>query len=431
MRRAAHTRSVVVTLGVLVTLLLITLCLRRYELSTLTVAHEALRSWMNGDGLYAYHVMDGHEGAALSPVLALLLAPLMLLPLPVTGWLLALAGAVALLLAVRVLAGPLARRSATLVPALFGLALLTEPVRAAFGMGRVELLLFGLVVADLVALRRAAWIRSRAAWWPGRSTPERPLQRPVLAWLRRVWASGSWAGIGIGLASALCVTPLLFVAYLLVSRQRRAALTALVTALAVTLGVLAVRPDETLTWYSTTLWELDRSGPLSHGDNQSLAGVLARLYDFPAPPVLVWLSFAVLLLAVGLIRARSAHHDGDETAAFTLVGLTGAVIGPSSTSSDWIWLVPAVLILADAGRRRRTGARMPRAVRFAGAGCLVAAVLGYAVLLAGPGWITRWSVPALTLILLLNALPWRHATTPAGPVRRPAREPAIPGPRGG
>ena len=435
-RRAARTRSAVLALGIPAALAIITLCIHRYGLSTLSVELAAIRGWLTGDGLYDYRSPGTDTGAALSPALALLLAPLTLVPLAAAGWLLALAGLVALVLAGVVLAGPVARRyghrRATVVRALTALALLTGPVQATLGLGRPDLLLFGLVAADLVALRRAAWARSRATWWPTRRASEAFRDRSPYGWSRRVWTGGGWAGVGTGLATALSVAPVLFIGYLLISRQRRAALTALVTAAAVTFAVLLVAPDETLTWYGTALWELDRMAPISAPDNQSLAGMLARLYGFSAPPVLVWFSFGVLLLAVGLIRARSAHTDGDEIAAFTLVALTGAVAGPVTGAAETVWLIPAVLILADAAMRRRLSVRLPRSARFAGAGFAAAALLSFTLLVLGPHWAHGYNGTAVVLILLVNALPWRHGSAPAIPVHRPVRKrAAIPVPRGG
>ncbi|WP_230858315.1 glycosyltransferase 87 family protein [Actinoplanes aureus] len=425
-----------VALGGLGALAIITLSLHRYGLSTLSVDLAAIRGWTAGDGLYDYQAPGGETRAALSPALALLLAPLAVLPLPAAGSLLALASVAALVLASVVLAGPIARRyghrRAMVVLTIAALAMLTSPVRATLGLGRTDLLLFGLVVADLVALRRAAWTRSRATWWPARRASRTLPDRSLRHRLRRVWATGAWAGAGTGLATALAAAPVLFIGYLLLTRQRRAALTALATAATVTLGMLLLAPDETLTWYGTALWELDRAAPISTPDNQSLAGVLARLYGFSAPPVLVWFSFGVLVLAVGLIRARSAHADGDEIAAFTLVALTCAVAGPVTGQAETVWLIPAVLILADTATRRRLSARLPRSARFAGAGFAVAALLGYGLLVAGPLWAYGWNATALALIVLVNALPWRYGSAPAIPELRPAKKPAaIPVPRGG
>jgi alpha-1,2-mannosyltransferase len=434
---AARVRTGLVAVGVLVTVAIITLYLQRYGLSTLAVEHEAIRGWLAGDGLYAYRSPANEAGAALPPALALLLAPLTLLPLRAAGWLLALAGLAALLLAIRILAGPVARRygrrHGPLVLTAGVLALLAEPVRAAVGLGRPELLIFALLAADLVALRRASRARHRSLTAllgtgsrAGLTDPSAPGP------LRRAWAAGTWAGAGTGLATALSPAAFLFVVHLFVTRQRKAALTALATAAVVTLTALALAPAETVAWYGTTMWELDRPAPVSDLDNQSLAGVMARLYGFPAPPVLVWFSFGILVVAVGLIRARSAHADGDEVAAFTLIGLTTAVAGPVTTAAESLWMLPAVLILADTGLRRRSSVRLPRSARFTGTGFLVAAAAGYLILVSTPVWSLRWNIPAFALIVLVNALPWRHGT-PTLPTRRPTatRRAAIPLPRGG
>ncbi|MCO8275294.1 DUF2029 domain-containing protein [Actinoplanes sp. TRM 88003] len=363
------------------------------------------------------------------PSTAALLAPLSALPVPMAAWLLALVGLAALVLAAFALAGPVARRygrsrgPAALVAAV--LALLAEPVRAALGLGHLDVVVFGLIVADVVALRRAAWARRRAAWWPGPAASGPPRGRFDL--LRRWWSTGAWGGAGIGIATALAVGPALFILYLLVIRRWRPALIATGTAVTLTLAGLLVDPRGFLVPL------VDRTRTIGDPANQSLAGLLARLYDSTSTPVLVWLSFAALLLAVGLIRARAAHADGDEIAAFTLVGLTGAAIAPVTTSHELVWVLPAVLILVDAAARLRVR-RRPRPRRFTGAGYAAGAAAIYLLVLVPPEWTIGWNAYAFTVIVLMNALPWRPAVVPVRtPVRRPAgpaRVPAIPGPRG-
>jgi alpha-1,2-mannosyltransferase len=395
--------------------------LLRYGLSDLMVNRDAVRSWLSGDGLYAYRSPDTNLGSAISPVAAFLLAPAALLPVRLSGWLLGLAGVAALGLALIALAGPVARRygkrrwPAVLVA--MAAALTLQPIRAAIGLGDLDLLVFGLVIADVVALRRSAWACSRAAWWPGHVSSE----RPPAHLLRRGWSSGAWAGIGIGIATALAIGPGVFIAYLAVTRQWRAALTASGTAAALACGALLTAPQETAGWFSDVLWRLDRTGGVERVDNQSLAGVLARLYDSATTPVLLWLSFALLLVAVGMIRARSAHADGDEIAAFTLIGLTGAIVGPVSESHKLVWVAPAILILTDAAARQRVAdrrARFGRNDRFLGAGWAAAAVVTFAVFAVAPVWTLSGNAYALGLILLVNALPWRPGVAPAFPINR-------------
>ncbi|MEV6342023.1 glycosyltransferase 87 family protein [Actinoplanes sp. NPDC051851] len=517
-----------ITLGVSLTLGLLTSFLLTYDLSTLAVDHAAVRGWLTGDDLYAYRAPRTQAAPSLPPALAMLLVPLALVPLPVAGCLLALTGVGALFLALRVLTTPLARLLGypRLLLALIAtaLALVTEPVRACLGSGRADVIVFTLVIADLVALRRA----DRSRWWPAAPRPVPPQSRaatrrfvsldiptssqdptpagfrfpaagapspsptsatspprpPTLdgAWptagqpgarfpsvplgsrlfpsgpvagmwftfgplalrrpavtpretlrcvvhrLQRAWAEGGWAGVGTGVAAALAITPVLFIPGLLLFRRRRAGLVALVTATLVSLAGFAVAPRESMSWFGTALWQPDHAEALSTPVNQSLAGLLARLYDVAAPPVLVWLSFAALLLAVGFIRCRTAYTSGDPVAAFTLVGLTTAVIALSTTPAELVWLVPAVLILVERGVGRYRGG--PRVSRWVAPLVGVGAALGYLLLVVPAGYLVGGNVYAIALILVITTLPWRDRETPVKPPRTPIqRSVAIPMPR--
>ena len=403
--------------------------IHRYGFSGLALDRAAIRGWLEGAGLYAYRDPQSHLGTALTPMAAVLLIPFVFVPLDVAGWLVALAGLAALVLALTALVGPVARRYghsrwATVLAAV-ALALIIEPVRATLGLGRLDLLLFGLITADVVALRRSAWARSRAAWWPGRPASAPPRGRPVRHLLQKGWATGAWAGLGIGLATALAVGPGLFIVYLAVIRQWRAAFTALGTALTLAISTLLAAPSETAAWVGEVLWRLDRTGGVDQIGNQSLAGVLARLYDSPTTPVLLWLSFSMLLIAVGMIRARSAHADGDEIAAFTLVGLTGAIAGPVTATNELLWVLPAVLILVDAAARKRVARSRTQRGRplrgwrdqWPGAGFAATAVVIYLLFLLAPVWTVDEALVrnsyALALVLLVSALPWRPGVAPA------------------
>lgn len=432
--RTRTTGSVVLTLACLGTASVVAIYLHRYGLSGLRVDREALRGWLSGDGLYAYRSETARLGTAQPPTAAILLVAAAFLPLSVAGGLLALVGLAALVLALIALAGPVARRyakprwAAVLIAG--SLALLSEPVRTTIGYGRLDLILFGLVTADVVALRRSAWARSRAAWWPGRTAAQPHRGRHPADLLRRIWSTGAWAGVGTGIATALAVSPILFIAYLALTRQWRAAMTALATAAALVSGGLLIAPEASADWFGTALLQVDRSGPIGAQINQSLAGLLTRLYDSDTIPVLIWISFAGLLVAMGMIRARSAHTDGDEIAAFTLVGLTSAAVGPVTHTHELIWVLPAVLIMVDAAARRRL---VEKRRRRPGVGYAVAAAVVYVIVTLPSSWTAGWNAELLTLIVLLNALPWRPGVAPAFPINRwprpVKRTPMIPGPR--
>ncbi|RSM67762.1 hypothetical protein DMB66_14985 [Actinoplanes sp. ATCC 53533] len=426
--RPATTRCTVVLLAWVGILATITTIAQRYGFSGLAVDRAAIIHALNGDGLYAYRSPLTHLGTALPPPALLLISPAAFLPLPLAGWLTALAGVAALGLALVALVGPVARRYGRrpwpVVLAAGALALTVEPVRASLGLGSLDLLVFGLVTADIVALRRGAWARSRAAWWPGRPASSPPRGRTPGDLLRRGWATGAWAGLGVGLATALAVAPAFFIVYLTVTKQWRAALIATGTALSAALAALLISQRETIAWSGEVLWRIDRTGAVDAIANQSLAGVLARIYDSATTPVLLWLSFSLLLIAVGLIRARAAHADGDEIAAFTLVGLTVSIVGPVTATHELIWVLPAVLILIDAAARRRVTTQRPQPARGSRPGLVFALAAGvtYLLFVLAPMWSLHdpfsANCYALALILLVNALPWRPGVAPAFPINR-------------
>jgi len=300
----------------------------------------------------------------------------------------------------------------------------TTPIRETLGFGQVNLLLGALVCADLVGLRR----RARAA-----------AGRAAAGFL----ANGAWAGVGIGLATSIKITPGLFIVYLVCSRQWRAAAVATGTALGATFAAWMVASHESWSYFSGVLWQTDRVGVADTSANQSLAGILARLFNAASSPPLVWFTFALVVLAIGLSRAVTAHRDGDELVAFVLVGLTANAICPISWPHHLVFLVLAILVLADSALRRRTSvnallarfAGVPLSLRvgarFAGLPQAAAGLVVFLLGLSSLTWTFRHELPAvshyadgwlgwlaenslgLVVLALLAALPSRPGAAPA------------------
>jgi alpha-1,2-mannosyltransferase len=417
---------------------------RPYSFFDMKIYHGAVAWWAGGNDLYSFIAPKTTLGFTYPPFAGLAMLPMAPMPVGLAGWLNVIGSIAALAMILAALLRPIANRMGWPLWFTVGLAVplavAIEPVRETLGYGQVNLLLFALIMADLVALR---WRARR----PGRPDP---IEGP----LRRLWFSGGWAGVGIGLATAVKLTPALFVFYLLVTRQWRAAMTAIGTAVGVTLATFAVAGRESTIYFTTILWETDRVGAADMTPNQSLAGVLARIYDSVETPGLLYLAFAVLMLAVGLSRAANAHADGDELTAFTLVGLTANVISPISWTHHLVFVIPAIVVLTDATLRRR-GASQGLVRRtgpvFAGPGFsgvsglrspiwfpmltgfrhAVAAIGLYLLFLVAPIWTYEHQLPAvshyqdgffgalmenslaLALIVLVAALPWRPGAEPA------------------
>jgi hypothetical protein len=423
---------------------------RPYIFFDLRIYHGAVVWWAGGGDLYTFVAPGMTLGYTYPPFAALAMLPMALVKPTTAGWMNVAASLGVLAFMMYALVGPIAKRQGW--PRWFAVALAvplaaaTEPVRETLGYGQVNLLLAGLVIFDLVSLRHRARIAAGAparvpALVGSRRVPPRDdgahaaQEFPPFVWLRRGWAVGAFAGVGIGLATAIKLTPALFIVYFVVSRQWRAALTAVGTALGATVFTFLVAGRDSAEYFSRVVWETNRIGAVDATPNQSLAGVLARIYDSPVTPGLMWLAFAGLLLAVGLTRAAHAHADGDELAAFTLVALTANVICPISWSHHLVFAVPAIIILFDAALRRRTAARSLGFGRFpalAGLRYAVGAVGLYVLFVRSPIWPYEHKLSegvshyadglvgalgenslALALILLIPLLPWRPGAEPA------------------
>jgi hypothetical protein len=404
---------------------------RQYGFFDLRIYHGAVVWWAEGGDLYQFTAPQTTLGFTYPPFAALAMLPMVVLSAQAAGWINALAGIMALAMVLFAIVGPITDRYGW--PRWFAvgiavpLAGATEPVRETIGFGQVNLILLALIVADLVALR---W-RGRAALAPDSDTG-RADQTP-LGWLRDAWLGGAFAGAGVGLATAVKLTPGLFILYFLLTRQWRTAFTAIGTAIGASLVTYAFAGHESATYFGSVIWDTTRVGAVDATPNQSLAGLLARAYDSPVTPGLMWLAFAVLLLAVGLSRAKNAHAEGDELAAFTLVGLTANVICPISWTHHLVFLVPALVILIDSALRRRRAVRGFNVGRFpalAGLRHATAALGLYLLIVVSPMWRYEHKLPtvshyadgrfgalmenslALALILLVVLLPWRQGAEP-------------------
>jgi hypothetical protein len=342
----------------------------------MAIYQGAVRWWVDGGDLYAYQApVRGALGFTYPPFAALLLLPTTLVPLRTAGWLITLLSLLALAAALRTLSDHLGLRRP--MPALILLlALATEPVRQNLGLGQVNLLLFALVVVDLAVLGRAG---------------------------------SRWTGIGVGIATAVKLTPGLFIVYLLVTRQWRAAVTAAATCAGLTVAAALIAPRETMQYFGDLLWQTGRVGAADAVANQSLAGLLARLPG--AVPSYWWLLLCAVAVIAGLRRAAAAHTYGREVTALTVTGLVANLITPVAWTHHLVFLPVALVVLA-------TSRRWPDIV--AAAACYLLSVLS-------PIWWADGFLTANTFVLMTAFLVWRLPVRPRiSPDSRPlgTRQPA-------
>ncbi|MET3808431.1 alpha-1,2-mannosyltransferase [Nakamurella sp. UYEF19] len=285
----------------------------------LRIYYNALTSWRGGSGLYEwtqYDPINGLLGFTYPPAAAILLSPITSLSVqPMIGlWsfaiLLSVIGFVLLALRERVhLRQPqMALATGLAVAAAFCL----QPISQTAAYGQVNTFLGLLVMVDVFVLSRRG---------------------------------SRWAGIGIGLAMAIKLTPAIFLLYLVLSGQWRMLRIAIATAVSATLVAAVLAPSATWQYFTSLLWDSSRIGKVDNTANQSINGTLARITAPLPPDKLAWILCAVLVVLVGIRRIRRAVAAGDTLLAVTVTGLLGVLISPISWVHHAIWIFPAMVLL--------------------------------------------------------------------------------------
>ena len=288
------------------------------------IYHRAVTFWLDGNNIYDYWQTDPVNirlGYTYPPVAAVLMTPMALLPLKVAAWISVAATAVCGFLCVwlcvradrsdrRIDRAPTAGQLALTAVITLG-AFCTQPLVQTIGFGQVNVYLALLVLIDAVVLL------------PRKS---------------------KWTGVGVGLAMAIKLTPGIFLLLFLVNRRWRAMAVAVITAAAVSLLAAIVAPAETWRYFTQLIFESGRVGFLDDTMNQSVNGILARLSSTGEPSTVLWVVVCVVVVAVGLYRARAAVRLGDHLFSVTVIGLAGLLISPASWIHHAVWVVPALVI---------------------------------------------------------------------------------------
>ncbi len=295
------------------------------------------------------------------PVAAMLAVPLAAMSWPVAQWVWTIAVVAVLAVTVRhafraFLDGV---RGALAAPALFAVlcaaCMYLMPIRDQVRFGQVDLFLLALCLLDCVV---------RRPWWP--------------------------RGMLIGLATAVKLTPGVFLVYLAVTAfaprdagpgrsgtapsgprqrhgstaqrhgdaaqrhgdtaQRRALFMAVFTAAVLTLLPFVVITDDARDFWFGALLDSERLGANAATTNQSLRGMLLRLYLPDALTSAVWLAAVAAVGWYGFRQARRAHLDGDAMTAVALTGLMAVLLSPVAWIHHIAWIVVVVAAVAGSGR---------------------------------------------------------------------------------
>ncbi|MEV4111372.1 glycosyltransferase 87 family protein [Nonomuraea sp. NPDC049695] len=189
------------------------------------------------------------------------------------------------------------------------------PIRDQVRFGQVDILLVALCAADCLAKR---------PWWP--------------------------RGFLIGLATAVKLTPGVFLIYLLLTRQWRTFSMAAFTAALLTLLPFAVIPRDAADFWFWALLDPGRVGANEATTNQSIRGMLLRLY-LPDPATsLIWIVVVAVVAWYGFRGARDAYQANDRLTAVALTGLMAVLLSPVAWIHHLAWVVVVLAAIVGDGR---------------------------------------------------------------------------------
>jgi alpha-1,2-mannosyltransferase len=306
----------------------------------LEVYRFGVQAWLSGGDLYGD--LPETSGHIALPFIYPPFAALVMVPLAVVPWTVAWVGLLALsALALGVTFYVVARRlwpsggrggALSVASIALPLALAVEPGRAidfdhpvegrpAFGLepvlqtiefGQINLVLMALVAVDCLVARPR-------------------------------WPRGSL----IGIAAAIKLTPAVFVLFFLLRRDYRSAVTAAVAGVAATLVGFVVAPAQSWAFWS------DPAGGVSGSPfftNQTFEAVLVRAGVDGAPRTLAWLLLSAGLFALAVPAIRRAPAP----LALVTLAAVGLLVSPTSWSHHWVWVAPALLVVAATAVAKRS-----------------------------------------------------------------------------
>ncbi|MFT3662015.1 MAG: glycosyltransferase 87 family protein [Gordonia sp. (in: high G+C Gram-positive bacteria)] len=297
--------------------------------------------WHQGISLYAEGSLPfTQDGIWLPftypPFAALVFTPLGAIPLEVGGIALSIVSALCLVYVtvvfLRLLGAGNERNRLTLALILSAATVWFNPFGMTLSFGQVNLILLALIVVDLFVVRRGE-----------------PLH-----------------GALVGLASAIKLTPLVFLGVFAAAGRWRAAWVGVGTFVVAALIGAVWLPADSRTYWTHTVFHTTRIGVPEGPINQNLNGAWLRLLgvDNPAAPA-AWVMSALLVTAVAaaaLWRTRPGRAFGPDAEprdqvnallAACIVALWGLVVAPTTWSHHWVWSLPAVLACLTVAMTRR------------------------------------------------------------------------------
>ena len=208
------------------------------------------------------------------------------------------------------------------VPASFALCgascLLLEPVRSNMDFGQINFFLMLAILVDVLG----------------------------------VWRSSR--GLLMGFAAAIKLTPLIYITYLAVIRNRLSTLRALgAFAVATVVAWLVLPSDSVLFWFHQA-FSPGRKGGASGIANQSWFGLVHHFSStLGSSTTVVWLALSAITFLLGLYLAKRYVSSARPIEALLALALTELLVSPVSWTHHWSWIILLPVILIARWRQDR------------------------------------------------------------------------------
>src|ERR1019366_5259682 len=172
--------------------------------------------------------------------------------------------------------------------------------------------------------------------------------------LTDIWrvAQGRDAGIGVGIAAAIKLTPGIFILFFLLAGRIKAAVIAAGTFVVCGLIGFAVAPRASKLYWEHLFFDTKRVGA-PYISNQSPYAAAIRIAQGAAHIGSWWAVIPIAFAAIGLATATILVRHDDWLGATAVTGTTGLLVSPISWAHHWVWVLPALVWLGRRGRPDR------------------------------------------------------------------------------
>ncbi|MGW4524189.1 glycosyltransferase 87 family protein [Amycolatopsis sp. NPDC004378] len=286
-----------------------------YRAGALTLLH--------GDPLYTRDVLTALPDwvrlpFTYTPAAAPLFLPLALVPSGLVWGVIAVLSVVGLIVVITVVSSSPGRSlSWWALPAGTAAALALEPVWKTLFLGQINVILMAFVVLDVLVLS----------------------------------ARGSrFAGVLIGVAAAIKLTPLIFVPHLFFTGRWKDGLRALGTFVALEAVMFAVIPVDAARFWRDSATDPSRVGSVHWIFNQSLNGLVNRASELAPWSLAVAVGVAAVLAVPAVWLVVRLHRRGEDAGALLVTAFYGLLLSPVSWSHHWVWCVPLITLLVVKAR---------------------------------------------------------------------------------